>query len=260
MATRTLSFNYVLKQNKNDESVAFGKYFAEAFGLNSPLSLKGLCNRVAMDQSVFTPEIAKGVIMKLTTDMVELLQSGNSIKWDGLGTFRPTVESNGVVSPADYDVNRDVKGIHVRFIPENERGDSMTSRKFAESLTFAQYGTKNTQAVQTATGKTRYTGEVKPSATTAKMRKLPILTAVGNEKPSGTLPAAGATLRFSGSVEGITYTVMLGETQLGTHEGTGAAWSLNSGAQTAGTSGVLKVAWSQGGEPHEASFGQFSVE
>ena len=62
MATRTLSFNYVLKQNKNDDSVAFGKYFAEAFGLNSPLSLKGLCNRVAMDQSVFTPEIAKGVI------------------------------------------------------------------------------------------------------------------------------------------------------------------------------------------------------
>lgn len=260
MATRTLSFNYVLKQNKNDESVAFGKYFAEAFGLNSPLSLKGLCNRVAMDQSVFTPEIAKGVIMKLTTDMVELLQSGNSIKWDGLGTFRPTVESNGVAEPADYDVNRDVKGIHVRFVPENERGESMTSRKFAESLTFSQYGTKNTQAVQTATGKTRYTGEVKPSATTAKMRKLPILTAVGNEKPSGTLPATGATLRFSGSVEGITYTVMLGETQLGTHEGTGAAWSLNSGAQTAGTSGVLKVAWSQGGEPHEASFGQFSVE
>lgn len=260
MATRTLSFNYVLKQNKNDESVAFGKYFAEAFGLNSPLSLKGLCNRVAMDQSVFTPEIAKGVIMKLTTDMVELLESGNSIKWDGLGTFRPTVESLGVASPADYDVNRDVKGIHVRFVPENERGESMTSRKFAESLTFSQYGTKNTQKVQTATGKTRYTGEVKPSATTAKMRKLPILTAVGNEKPSGTLPAAGATLRFSGSVEGITYTVMLGETQLGTHEGTGAAWSLNSGAQTAGTSGVLKVAWSQGGEPHEASFGQFSVE
>ena len=260
MATRTLSFNYVLKQNKNDESVAFGKYFAEAFGLNSPLSLKGLCNRVAMDQSVFTPEIAKGVIMKLTTDMVELLESGNSIKWDGLGTFRPTVESLGVAEPADFDVNRDVKGIHVRFIPENERGESMTSRKFAESLTFSQYGTKNTQAVQTATGKTRYTGEVKPSATTAKMRKLPILTAVGNEKPSGTLPAAGATLRFSGSVEGITYTVMLGETQLGTHEGTGAAWSLNSGAQTAGTSGVLKVAWSQGGEPHEASFGQFSVE
>ena len=260
MATRTLAFNYVLKQNSNDDSTAFGKYFAEAFGLNSPLSLKGLCNRVAMDQSVFTPEIAKGVIMKLTTDMVELLQSGNSIKWDGLGTFRPTVESLGVAVPADYDVNRDVKGIHVRFIPENERGESMTSRKFAESLTFSQYGTKNTQAVQTATGKTRYTGEVKPSATTAKMRKLPILTAVGNEKPSGTLPAAGATLRFSGSVEGITYTVMLGETQLGTHEGTGAAWSLNSGAQTAGTSGVLKVAWSQGGEPHEASFGQFSVE
>ena len=46
-----------------------------------------------MDQSVYSRDICEGVIQRLTKVMVELLQSGQPVKWDGLGTFTPKVES-----------------------------------------------------------------------------------------------------------------------------------------------------------------------
>ena len=38
-----------------------------------------------------------------------------------------------------YDVNVNVKGIHIRFIPENTKGEQLTSRKFREFFTTAGF-------------------------------------------------------------------------------------------------------------------------
>lgn len=164
MATKKLVFPIALDQNKNSESTAYGKWFGKTYNENEALNLKGLVQRVAMDQSVITPEIAAGVIDRLTTTMVELLQSGQSIKWDSLGTFRPTVESSGVENPEDYNVNTDVLGIHIRFIPENSKGEEITSRMFADMCTMQTVGLWKTRKV-TVSGKTKYVREFKPSAT-----------------------------------------------------------------------------------------------
>ena len=215
MATRVLSFPYVLLQNKNDESTAYGKYFAKTWNTKASLNLKGLAQRVAMDQSCFTPEIAAGVIDKLTTDMVELLQSGTSVKWDGLGTFRPTVESKGKAVPTDYDVNTDVKGIHIRFIPTNDKGEELTSRKYAELCTFVEYGKKQTQKVETATGKIRYTGYTEPQKSLNNVNKYPFLLSVDGvdirQTDTVRIKTTGSSLRFNGGVNG-TYELKRGAT------------------------------------------------
>lgn len=163
MATKKLTFNIALEQNKNADSSAYGKYFGKTYSPNEALNLKGLVKRVAMDQSVFSEDIARGVIDRLTVTMVELLQSGTSVKWDQLGTFRPTVESVGVVQPTDYNVNTDVKGIHIRFIPENAKGEEITSRMFADMCTMMTVGVWTVQKV-TIQGKEKNVRRFRPMA------------------------------------------------------------------------------------------------
>ena len=269
MATRRLSFQYVLKQNKNDESTAFGKWFAEAYSPSNTLSLKGLCERVAMNQSLFTPEIARGVIDKLTTDMAELLQSATSVKWDGLGTFRPTVESQGAIDADSYDINTMVKGIHIRFIPVNDKGEELTSRKFAESLVFVQYGKKTATKVTKPSGKPGYTGDIVPTQTSAMGRSLPVLEKVDDAAPTSpiALKTTGSTLKFSGSKAGVAYHLKRGAslataTELGTATSSadGDAITINSGAQSADASSKsLWVVWNYKGKDHNILCGQSTI-
>ena len=51
MAQNVINFPVALKQNVNDESTAYGKYFWVPVWPKT-LNLKGLINRVAMSQSV----------------------------------------------------------------------------------------------------------------------------------------------------------------------------------------------------------------
>lgn len=266
MATRRLSFAYVLKQNKNDDSTAYGKWFAEAYSPTDTLSLKGLCERVAMNQSVFTPEIARGVIDKLTTDMNELLQSATSVKWDGLGTFRPSVESVGVNEPENYNVNTDVKGIHIRFIPVNDKGEELTSRKFADTLVFVLYGKKFTQKVTKPSGKKGWKGSVEVASTTNANKNLPIISKIDGEAPGDSFLTSGSTFAFSGSKPGITYTLKRkGEgtavTTLGTGQTVGGGgFSITSSAQTAdSTARTVFVEWSEKGKPHTLEVGKLKI-
>ncbi len=266
MATRRLSFSYVLKQNKNDNSTAFGKWFAEAYSPSQTLSLKGLCERVAMDQSVFTPEIARGVIDKLTTDMNELLMSATSVKWDGLGTFRPTVESTGVNSPEDYNVNTNVMGIHIRFVPVNDKGEELTSRKFADSLVFSLFGKKTTTKVEKPNHKKAWKGNVQVAATAAALRNLPLIQKVDDEAPDGTFKTTGSTFTFSGGKEGLTYTLKRkGEgtavTTLGTQVNQyGGEFSITTSAQAAdATMREVYVEWDEKGKTHTISLGKYTI-
>ena len=68
------------------------------------------------------------------------------MKWDGLGTFTPKVETirRGLektdLQSGKANVNHDVAGIHIRFIPENSKGEEITSRKFADLCVFNVVG------------------------------------------------------------------------------------------------------------------------
>ena len=94
MAVQIIAFPVVARQNTNDDSTAFGKWFLTPYWPET-LNLRGLIERVAFSQSVYSRDIVEGVITKLTEVMVELLKSGQPVKWDGLGTFTPNVHSKG---------------------------------------------------------------------------------------------------------------------------------------------------------------------
>ena len=147
MAQRKIAFPIVYKQNQNVQSAAYGKYYPEAYPPET-LSLRGLIERVAFDQSVYSRDIVEGVIQKLTRVMVELLTGGQPVKWDGLGTFTPKIESvKGGVTEAQLkagsvSVRDTIEGVHIRFIPENEKGEELTSRRMKDAITFSVEGVK----------------------------------------------------------------------------------------------------------------------
>lgn len=141
MATRKIKFPVVLRQNDNSYSNAYGRYYSEAVP-GETLSLSGLLAMVAFDQSVYTEDIVKGVVQAVTRSMVELLKEGQPVKWDGLGTFTPTIENTkGGATEAEIvngtkNVNTTIAGVHIRFIPENTDGQKLTSRVFGDRCLF----------------------------------------------------------------------------------------------------------------------------
>ena len=155
MAVRQIQFPIVYKQNQNAESSGYGKYYPYAWKPDT-LTLRGLIERVAMDQSVYSRDIVEGVIQRLTKVMVELLQAGQPVKWDGLGTFMPALDckKQGVNDVADVSVNQ-INGVRINFIPENAQGEELTSKKFKDTITFNRVGWIQIQKV-TPQGKKPY--------------------------------------------------------------------------------------------------------
>lgn len=144
MAAVKLPYLIALEQNMNDESTAYQKYYGITYSPQKTLGLRGLIERVAFDQSVYTPDIVEGVIKRLTTVMCEQLQAGESIKWDGLGTFKPFVDcqkgGRANLQEAVKDINNMINGVHIRFIPENVKGEKLTSRAFRDACTLQLAG------------------------------------------------------------------------------------------------------------------------
>ena len=119
MTVNNIAFPVVAYQNKNDDSTAYGKWFWKTWQPKT-LSLKGLLGMVAFDQSVYSDDIVEGVLQKLTNTMVEQLKAGQPVKWDGLGTFMPSLDckKQGVNEVEQVSVDQ-INGVRINFIPEN---------------------------------------------------------------------------------------------------------------------------------------------
>lgn len=152
MTVNNIAFPVVAVQNQNDDSTAFGKWFLRALYPDT-LSLKGLIERVAWDQSVYSRDIIEGVIKRVTLVMVEQLQAGQPVKWEGLGTFNPQLDC-GKMGKNDRETlvkagDQAINGVHIRFTPENSKGEELTSKKFKDLCTFEVLGYLETTNIGT---------------------------------------------------------------------------------------------------------------
>jgi len=125
-----------LVPNNNEKSDTYGKYYARIH-FAEPLSLRGICEKIAAHGSPFTQDIVEGVTRCVRNTIVEVLSEGQGVKIDGLGTLRPTLENEkgGADSAEDFSVTEHVLGVHVRFIPEGEELDRLTSREMKKKCT-----------------------------------------------------------------------------------------------------------------------------
>ena len=129
--------SYDLYQNNVTDSTANGKWFPRAVRTNT-LDLDGLTDHIASHGSIYTPDVVQGVLKKFTSCMVELVSQGVGVKLSGLGTFYPTLEAEGADTPVDYNLSNCLKGVHLRFLPDDSERAALTSRQFMQKVSLKQ--------------------------------------------------------------------------------------------------------------------------
>ncbi len=147
-----------LRQNKNDYSTAFGKYFPEVDS-KEPLNLKGLAKHMTEHNKVSTYEMTVLVLGEMVKCMVHLLKEGQPVKLDGFGTFSPSVDGqkngkNSVEDAVAAGAEALINGVHINFNPENTKGEKLTSRAFKDECLF-EFGYVVESEKRTVGGKER---------------------------------------------------------------------------------------------------------
>ena len=156
MARSNISMVINLRQNANDTSSAYGKYFAEV-DAKEPLNLKGFAKHMTGHGKIADYQMCVLVLGQVVECMTELLSQGQPVKLDGLGTFSPSVDgqklgkanlADAVAGGADAMIN----GIKINFLGENTKGEELTSRALKKECVF-EWGYLVESEVRTVGGK-----------------------------------------------------------------------------------------------------------
>ena len=128
---------YEVKQNQNSFSAAFGKWYAQIKNLET-LNTRKLANHISEHGSIYTPDVVYGVLEKFRSCLVEMLLNSKKVKIEGLGTFYCTLENqkNGALKKEDFNVNKHLKALHIRFLPEQTTEENISSRQFLKQAEF----------------------------------------------------------------------------------------------------------------------------
>ena len=128
---------YEVKQNQNSFSAAFGKWYAQIKNLET-LNTRKLANHISEHGSIYTPDVVYGVLEKFRSCLIEMLLNSKKVKIEGLGTFYCTLENqkNGALKKEDFNVNKHLKALHIRFLPEQTTEENISSREFIKQAEF----------------------------------------------------------------------------------------------------------------------------
>ena len=128
---------YEVKQNQNEHNAAFGKWYAQIKALET-LNTRKLAQHISEHGSIYTPDVVYGVLEKFRSCLIEMLLESKKVKIEGLGTFYTTLENqkNGALKKEDFNVNKHLKALHIRFLPEQTTEENISSREFLKKAEF----------------------------------------------------------------------------------------------------------------------------
>jgi hypothetical protein len=126
-----------LRQNTNDESTAYGKFFAEV-ERKVPINLKGFCRHMTEHGKIASYQMCELVVMQMVECLKELITQGQ---------------------PAAM-----INGIYLNFQPENTKGEKLTSKALKDDCIF-EWGYVIKSLKKTIGGKERRYQEKVPIAT-----------------------------------------------------------------------------------------------
>ena len=146
---------YEVKQNQNSFSAAFGKWYAQIKNLET-LNTRKLAQHISEHGSIYTPDVVYGVLEKFRSCLIEMLLNSKKVKIEGLGTFYCTLENqkNGALKKEDFNVNKHLKALHIRFLPEQTTEENISSREFLKQAEFVNVDSllKSEQSESTSGG------------------------------------------------------------------------------------------------------------
>ena len=128
---------YEVRQNKNVKSSVKDKWFAHSKSVET-MNTRKLAKHISEHGSVYTTDVVFGVLEKFRSCLVEMLLESKRVKIDGLGTFFTTLENEpgGAAKKEDFSVAKNLKALHIRFMPEQEQEMNISSREFIKKAEF----------------------------------------------------------------------------------------------------------------------------
>jgi predicted histone-like DNA-binding protein len=120
---------YELKKNNNQNSPSFCLWYARTKTVET-INTRGLSQHISEHGSIYTSDVVFGVLEKFRSCLIEMLLESKRVKIDGLGTFYCTIEGKGAPTEEDFNVATHVKGLHIRFMPEQVQEMDISSRQF----------------------------------------------------------------------------------------------------------------------------------
>lgn len=133
-----------------------GKFYPVAVLVDKPFETDELADRLAAVSTVSRSDVY-AVLKDLAPVMADMMNAGRSVRLEGLGSFRYTINAvkDGAAKEEDVDESL-VRSTRIRFVPETthkrRRGDA--TRALADSVRWVKYGaTQATSAKQPEAGK-----------------------------------------------------------------------------------------------------------
>ena len=91
----------------------YKEQYNEKFGVWYPQA-------VIVGKPITTKQIAERLAKISTVSLADYMAQGKSVRLDGLGTFRYTLDTDGVANREDMDFQKQVKAVRVQFTPAKE--------------------------------------------------------------------------------------------------------------------------------------------
>ena len=110
MARSNIPMVINLRQNKNDDSTAYGKYFAEVDS-KEPLNLKGFAKHMTSHGKIADYQMCVLVLGQVVECMSELLAQGQPVKLDNLAIFKASVVSTPADDVESFELDSNVKSL-----------------------------------------------------------------------------------------------------------------------------------------------------
>ena len=106
---------YVLKQNKNRKSPAFGKYFAYPV-IEETIDLDALAEHMSNHNTPYSKGAIKGMLTDMVSCIKELLLEGKNVKIADLAIFSLGIKNSkgGALSEELFTVTKNIKGVKLR--------------------------------------------------------------------------------------------------------------------------------------------------
>ena len=105
---------YVLKQNKNKKSLAFGKWYAFPV-VEETVDLAKLAKHMEEHNTGFTEAMCLGMMTAMVKCIKEMLLAGKNVKIDNLAIFSVGIRNKvGAKSEADFTAANNIAGVKLR--------------------------------------------------------------------------------------------------------------------------------------------------
>ena len=106
---------YVTKQNKNEDSKVYGKWFAYPV-IEETLDLDDLSKHMAGHNSPYSEGVILGVLKDMVKCIKEELLDGKNVKIDDLAIFSVGIKNakGGAASEDDFNVSKNISGVKLR--------------------------------------------------------------------------------------------------------------------------------------------------